>query len=136
MATRYVLDTNIFAALLRYESTTVDRAAKAAAAASEFMICPVVFYEVLRGLHHKDAKKQLQLFLSYIRLMTWDDLSRDDWERAAQLWADLRRKGQQVEDADLLIGVYAIERQAVVVTDNEKDFAPLGVAIENWRREM
>jgi tRNA(fMet)-specific endonuclease VapC len=99
-----------------------------------FWICPVVYYEVLRGLYHKDAKRQMQLFLSYIRTMTWDNLNQADWERAAQLWADLRRKGQQVADADLLIGVYASQRQAIIVTDNEKDFAPLGVTMQNWRR--
>lgn len=134
MPVRYVLDTNILTALMRYEPTTVGRATKAAATASEFLICPVVFYEVLRGLQYRDAKKQLQLFLSYTNSMVWDEFNQDDWKQAAQLWAELRRNGQQVNDADLLISVYAIQRQAIVVTDNEKDFDPLGVAIENWRR--
>jgi len=43
-----------------------------------FWICPVVYYEVLRGLYHKDAKRQMQLFLSYIRTMTWDNLNQAD----------------------------------------------------------
>jgi tRNA(fMet)-specific endonuclease VapC len=134
MTSRYVLDSNIFAALMRYEPIAVDRASKAAEAGSEFTICPVVYYEVLRGLYQKDAKRQLQLFLSYTKTMIWDNLNKADWERAARLWADLRRKGKQVAEADLLIGVYASQRQAILVTDNEKHFAPTGVVVENWRR--
>lgn len=134
MATRYVLDSNIFAAILRGEPTTTQHVTNALAAGGEFLLCPIVFYEVYRGLLHRDAKKQLNFFLSYITTLTQSDFVSSDWEQAAQLWADLREKGQQVADADLLIGVYALERQAVIVTDNEKDFAPLGVTIENWRR--
>jgi predicted nucleic acid-binding protein len=134
MANRYVLDTNIFAAILRNEPVTTQRVARALAAGDEFLLCPVVFYEVYRGLLYRDAKKQLTFFLNYITTLTRSDFVSTDWERAARLWADLRQKGQQVADADLLIGVYAIERQAVVITDNEKDFISLGVAIENWRQ--
>lgn len=133
MADRYVLDTNVFAAILRSEPTTIQRVASTLAAGGEFLLCPVVFYEVYRGLLHRDAKKQLSFFLSYITTLIHSDFVSADWERAARLWADLRRKGQQVDDTDLLIGVYAIKRQAVIVTDNEKDFAPLGVTVENWR---
>lgn len=122
MATRYVLDTNVFAAILRGEPTTTQRVSSALTAGSEFLLCPIVFFEVYRGLLHRDAKKQLRFFLSYVTTQTQSDFVSSDWERAARLWADLHRKGQQVADADLLIGVYALGRQAVVVTDNEKDF--------------
>jgi predicted nucleic acid-binding protein len=94
----------------------------------------VVYYQVYRGLLHQDSKKQLSIFLSYITTYTWSEFDSADWDKAAQLWAELRRRGEQTEDADLLIGVYALQRGAIVVTDNEKDFLRLGVSIENWRR--
>ncbi len=59
MAARYVLDTNILTALLRYETKTVEHAAHAATLNAKFLLCPVVFYEALRGLLHRDAKNQL-----------------------------------------------------------------------------
>ncbi len=134
MATRYVLDTNILTALLRYEPKPIAQAQSAWDAEADILLCPVVFYEALRGLLHRDAKKQVQLFLNYTTALIWDEFNQADWDRAAQLWAELRRRGEQTEDADLLIGVYALQRGAIVVTDNEKDFIRLGVAVENWRR--
>jgi tRNA(fMet)-specific endonuclease VapC len=130
---RYVFDTNIFTAILRQEPRIAQRLAEDPDG-DQFLLCPVVFYEVQRGLLHRDAKRQLAFFMSYAARFIWDDFNQTDWQQAAHLWADLRRQGRFVEDSDLLIGVYATERQAIVVTDNEKDFAPLGIAIENWRR--
>jgi tRNA(fMet)-specific endonuclease VapC len=131
--TCYVLDTNIFTAILRKEPKAVEQAEKALATNAEFLLCPVVFYEVYRGLLHRDAKRQLSFYLQFVTGFTWDDLDREDWRAAAQRWADLRRGGYAVDDADLLIGTYAARRNAIVVTHNTKDFIPLGVPVENWR---
>ena len=132
MTTRYVLDTNILTALLRYETKSVEYTARAAAANAEILLCPVVFYEALRGLLHRDAQKQKQNLLDYAAAFIWEDFDWADWEKAAELWATLRSQGMQVGDADLLIGVYAIQRQAIVITANERHFVPLGIQTENW----
>jgi len=132
MTTRYVLDTNIITALLRRDPQLVQQAARAAESGADLLLCPVVFYEILRGLLHRDAKKQLQQFLDYAAALLWEDFTRQDWQKAAEVWASLRKQGRPTGDADLLIGVYALQRQAIVVTANEKHFASLGVQIENW----
>jgi predicted nucleic acid-binding protein len=134
MPFRYVLDSNILISLLRYEQKVIERTEQAVLAESEFLLCPVVFYEVYRGLFHKKAHGQLSLFNKYLKTFTWEDLDRDDWQRAALLWAGLSRQGRQVTDADLLIGAFAFQRGAIVVSDNEKHFTGLGVTVENWRR--
>ncbi len=134
-ALRYVLDTNIITALLRKEKMTAERVQQALLASAEFMMCPVIFYELYRGLLYRDAKRQQGFFLKLAANFTWDDLTREDWDQAAQLWASLRRSGRSIgDDADLLIGTFATRRNAVVVTDNVNDFASLGVPVENWRR--
>lgn len=130
---RYVFDTNIFTAILRQEPQIAERLTKANEG-EQFLLCPLVFYEVQRGLLYRDAKRQLAFFINYAARFIWSDFTQTDWQQAAQMWAKLRRQGRFVEDSDLLIGVYAAQRQAVVITDNEKDFAPLGIALENWRR--
>lgn len=65
----------------------------------------------------------------------WQDYRRDDWALAAELWAQRRALGRPIADADLLIAVFARNRDAVLVTDNEKDFVDLGVKVENWMKE-
>jgi len=133
-APRYVLDSNILSAYLKKEAGVGRRVKTALQNNAEFLLCPVVFYEVYRGLLHRDAKKQLAFFLQLADAFTWDDFDRQDWEEAAQLWARLYRTGQPTADADLLIGVYALRRGATIVTDNERHFTSFGTTIENWRR--
>ena len=130
--TPYVLDTNIITALLRYEAGTVDQMTVATETQAEIFLCPVVFYETLRGLLHRDAQKQMQYFWRYAAVLKWDDFTPADWQRAAHLWAELRKQGRPIADADILIGAYAAERGAIVVTANETHFEPLGVQTENW----
>ncbi len=131
---KYVLDTNIISSILRLEDKVMNRVAETLVDEAELLLCPVVFYEVYRGLQYRDAKKQLARFLEYVSVLSWDDYTPSDWQLAGQLWAELRRGGYQIADNDLLIGVYAQQRNAIVVTDNEKHFAKIEVTIENWRR--
>jgi predicted nucleic acid-binding protein len=62
----------------------------------------------------------------------WQEYTRTDWTLAASIWAERRRAGRPIGDADLLIGIFARNRDAVLVTDNERDFLDLGVTIQNW----
>lgn len=131
---RYVLDTNIFSAVLRREPLAKARIDSAVIKGDALLLCPVVYHEVCRGLLHRDSKNQLNFFLVYIQQFVWRDFSQADWFVAAQLWAKLRSSGYQITDNDLLIGVFAQQQEAILVTDNEKDFQHLDVTIENWRR--
>jgi tRNA(fMet)-specific endonuclease VapC len=129
----YVLDTNTLSDVLRRNETVVAHFADALKRNALFILCPVVFYEVYRGLLHKGATRQIAALREFTGHFHYEDLSRDDWEEAAELWAELRRRGQQTADADLIIGVYASRRNATVVTSNVRDFAPFKASIENWR---
>jgi len=52
---------------------------------------------------------------------------------AAEIYAELRRQGQLIADADLLIGSTAIAADAVLVTNNEGHYERVpGLAVENW----
>jgi len=129
---RYVFDTNIFTAILRQEQGI--KARLQATPQAELYLCPIVFYEVYRGLLYRDARKQLDFFLNYTSQFTWHDYTKEDWRAAGEHWAKLRLRGYQMADNDLLIAVFALQRQAILVTDNEKHFEALGVPMQNWRR--
>jgi len=96
--------------------------------------CPIVWYEARRGLLANDSKGQMQRLIILFGEFDWEDYSRADWELAAQLWAQRKVSGRPIHDADLLIAVFAMNRNAVLVTDNEKDFDGLGVTVENWKQ--
>ena len=78
---KYVLDANILTAILRKDRTATERMNRALQSNAEFVMCPVVFFEVYRGLLHKDARKQLGFMLLYFDTYTWDDLKRPTGSR-------------------------------------------------------
>ncbi|MEM7034670.1 MAG: PIN domain-containing protein [Chloroflexota bacterium] len=128
-----MLDTNTISDILRRRSVALAHYRDALSHPSKLLMCPMVYHELYRGLLHRGARKQLAFLQRLIELFTWEEFTRDDWTMAAKVWANLRAKGVQIGDADLLIGIYAKRRQAILVTDNIKDFTPLGLTIENWR---
>ena len=130
--TTYVLDTNIISLLLRNSAVVRVRLDKALTSDNVILGCPIVWYEVRRGLLACDAKQQIQVFDILFAAFNWQDYSQPDWYLATQLWSQRRAQGHPIGDADLLIAAFARNREAVLVTDNTKDFVDLGVATENW----
>ena len=133
--TRYVLDTNTVSLILRRDPIILRHLAVILTPDNVVLGCPVVWYEVQRGLLAKDARVQMQRFEKLFATFHWQDYTWSDWELAAILWVGRRTQGKPIHDADLLIGVFARNRDAVLITDNEKDFIDLGVAVENWAKD-
>jgi tRNA(fMet)-specific endonuclease VapC len=48
---------------------------------------------------------------------------------------ELRRRGEPLEDADILIAATALTHDLILVTDNEQHFQRIAeLKVENWRR--
>jgi predicted nucleic acid-binding protein len=130
---RYVLDTNIVSAAIRSRSAPSSMQLISAIRGGNLVLgCPIVWYEVKRGLLSKDAHGQEKYFDEMYKTFEWSDYTLADWSLATTLWAQRRSQGLPIGDADLLIAVFTLNRNAVLVTDNEKDFVNLGLQIENW----
>lgn len=131
---RYVLDTSIVSRIMREEPTVLMRFDEALRADAKFILCPIVLYEIKRGLLKAGAFRQIGEFNIVADEMAWDDLRRSDWELAAQLWAECTRRGRPRGDADLLIAAFADRRDATVVTGDLAHFGDLGIAVEDWTK--
>jgi predicted nucleic acid-binding protein len=129
----YVLDTNAIAHILRNDVQVTNRFQQEYVPNNTFFGCPFVYYEVRRGLLARDAKLQMAAFETLFASFQWAEYTRIDWSLAASLWKTRKSMGRPIEDADLMIAVFALNRNAVLVTDNIKDFDGLGVALENWK---
>ena len=54
------------------------------------------------------------------------------FDTASKIYADLKRKGGLISDADILIAALAITRDTILVSD-DSDFSGIGdVSVENW----
>jgi len=129
----YVLDTNIISFALERADPSSDRVNAAIREGVLLYLCPVVLFEVRRGFLHRPNARKSEAFERLTRFMVWDELSRDDWERAAELYAACESSGRHTDDADLLIAAYAVNRDAIIVTDNVRHLGGLGVDVENWQ---
>ena len=130
---RYVVDSDTLSYVLQRKGHAIARFAEAVRARAEIYLCPVVYYQIRRGLLDKGAVRQLQEFRTMVGNFLWADIDRSMWDDAAEIWVACRRRGRPHEDdADLLIAAYARHLQATLVTNNTADFEDLGLRLANW----
>ena len=129
---RFVLDTNAVSRILRRDASVLARLEQAAVGGDDLDMCPVVFYELRRGLAHRDARRQLEDLDTFVRTLHGVDYDRSMWTDAARLWSDRRREGRPHDDADLLIAAFTRRLRARLVTNNTADFEDLEVPLVDW----
>lgn len=126
----FILDTNIITALIKGEKRVFEQLE--AHRRDGIFLCPPVYYEAMRGLLWKNATTKIAVLQALRARLGWFDLINEDWDRAAQLWADAVRNGKQLADIDLLIAAIALRHNAIIVSADD-DFDALPVRRENWR---
>ncbi|MDX1524318.1 MAG: type II toxin-antitoxin system VapC family toxin [Anaerolineae bacterium] len=96
----------------------------------------ITYYEIVSGLKHRDAHSQLSLFIEFAAQNTIISLTRKVADVSAEVYADLRKSGQPIDDIDLLIAGTAIANGLTFVTDNQKHFDRIDqLDVENWARD-
>ncbi|AEF80247.1 type II toxin-antitoxin system VapC family toxin [Leadbettera azotonutricia] len=90
-------------------------------------------YEVLKGLkwrNNKNKEEQFNEFLQNIRVYTLDDGSISN---AADIYADLRRNGITIGDADILIAGIVINNNGTLITNNTQHYQGIKkLRLKNW----
>jgi tRNA(fMet)-specific endonuclease VapC len=136
--TRVVLDTDVLSNLLRAfrlreESIIVERARKYLALQTRFTISIVTRYEVLRGFKAKGALRQERVFERFCANNTVLPIMEQVIVQAAEIWADLRKRGELIPDADILIAATVLADGCGLATNNERHFRRVtGLTVENW----
>lgn len=130
---RYVLDTNAVADLMAKVSQTYTRFRARLSEGDRFLLCPVVLYEVERGLRAQPEATTKRQSFDFLRdEVEYLEFHQAVWLEAASLWASARREGRPRADDDLLIAAFARINGATVVTRNTQDFEGLGVPLQDW----
>ncbi len=132
----YILDTNVISdrmkAIQPVSQLLIDRTNEG----HSIYLCQPVYYEVTRGLLKTNAINKLQFFHTIILpLLDWIPLEDEDWEQAAEFWAQTKSTGQQLSDTDLLIASLVKRLNAILVTA-DNDFDSLPIKRENWRTKQ
>ncbi len=131
--TNYLLDSNVVIDLLRGNENVLAHYRSELNCGNKIFICPIVYYEIVRGFKILDGAKKLKTFLEFYK--RWDNipLSDDAMEKAAEIYVNLRR-GFQIEDNDIFIAAVAIVNGCTLITANDKYFSRVeGLKFDNWR---
>ena len=129
----YALDTNAIIDVLNKESSIVKRFNDAVKDNTPMVIPSAVDYEVLRGFYHTPIPRKETVYNSIRLNCPVIEVNADIRDRAAKIWAKLRKNGFTVGDADILIAAFCIVNGYTLVTNNIKHFEHIeGLVIEDW----
>lgn len=132
-----LLDTNILTAYLKANSQVVAQVKRHLDEVGRPSLSIITYYELLRGLKELGRKRDQRLaeFEDLVNRLHLRILTQRVIGVATDLYVELRRRGEPLEDADILIAATALAHGLVLVTDNEKHFQRISnLEVENWLR--
>ena len=131
---RCTLDTNIITAFLKNDLEVVKKTSDYLEVFDDLTINIISYYEILRGLKDLGNKDKLRKFEEFLQENELISIRKETVQKAAEIYAYLKKGGILIEDADILMASIALVEGLVLVTDNTRHFERVkGLEIENWK---
>ena len=132
---RFMLDTNLCIRVLRDRPAAVRQ--RFNDTSEGLCISTVVLTELLHGAAKSarpvENRRAVEDFAARLEVLPYDEAAAD---HAADIRADLERRGEVIGAYDLLIAGHARSRGLTVVTDNVGEFRRVeGLRCEDWLAE-
>lgn len=132
-----MLDTDTCIFLMRGASKKLEAMVQSVPLQQQVMSA-VTFAELSYGVQASAAakRKQNQITLDslalHLAVLDWPQTAAKNY---AEIRADLKKRGAQLGAADLMIAAHALAIDAIVVTNNVKDFGRVkSLEVENWTK--
>src|SRR5215510_12424831 len=108
---RYVVDTNIWIAIIRKNQKVRTYLHAALADRHEICITPIVYYELMRGfeLHRQRYIADIAFIQKLWATLSYRETTKSIWDEAIRLWVVARRQNKNPGDRDILIAAFAIQ---------------------------
>ena len=134
MVKQVMIDTDTISYFFRKNPTVINNFNAYLQSFDYINLSVITYYEILNGLYYKDAKSQLKQFEDFVILNNIIPLTDEIAQKAASIFADLRKKGITIGHNDVLIAATAIVNDMIFVTNNSKHFSHIEeLEIVNWR---
>ena len=129
-----LIDTDILSLFFRNDLTVIGHFREYLQEHGRMNISILTFYEILSGLKHRDALKQLDMFFEFVKNNTILPLTEKSVAISSDVYAALRKTGNQLDDIDILIAGVAIAHDLVLVTHNVHHFNRIeDLEVTDWR---
>ena len=127
------LDTDTLSYFLSGNSAVADRISEALNDKQQICLTSINVYEFLKGLRYKSTEREERQFNDFLKNVAVFHLDDDSIKLAADIYADLRKRGITVGDADILIASLVITHGGKLITNNTKHYINIkDLIIENW----
>jgi tRNA(fMet)-specific endonuclease VapC len=131
----YLLDTNVWVALLRQSSAAVSTRFRAEAPSGQIHSCSIVLAELRHGARRSAKPAANRVEVDYL-LAPFPCLPFD--EVAADIYSAIRHQlestGRMIGPLDMLIAAIAIANDCTLITHNTSEFRNVsGLALEDWQ---
>jgi tRNA(fMet)-specific endonuclease VapC len=120
---QYCLDTNIAVDFFRNDSCIVQRMQELEEQNVRFVITPITLSELWRGAYLAPrSEAPIKLVEDLLQRVELLGFTGEACKVYGERFAELKKKGKQTQDFDLMIASISIAHNMVLVTRNEKDF--------------
>jgi len=127
------LDTNIITAFFKNDTTVIAKVSEYLEVFDNLSINIISYYEILRGLKDLGNTEKLRRFEEFMEESELISLRKETIQKAAEIYAILKKKGMLIEDADILMAAIAIVEDLVLVTHNTRHFERIeDLQTEDW----
>lgn len=128
-----LLDSDTLTLLRKGNSHVVAHAASYVKQFGQLTISDLTYYEISRGLKAVGAFAQLARFEDSCRSHRILPFTHEATVCAADIWADLKRRGSLIGEMDTLIAGVALSQSLAVATRNISHFQRVkGVTVVDW----
>lgn len=114
----YFLDTNVISYILNGNINVKNRIEELILQDNNISVTIFAYYEIKRGLLSVGATAKFECFDNFVKVCNLVNVDISTFDLASQIYAQLKQTGNLIEDADLLIGVSALEHNAILITNN------------------
>jgi tRNA(fMet)-specific endonuclease VapC len=133
MRAQVLLDTDILSLLRRGHERVTQHATDYIVTYGSLAFTELTWYEVVRGYRAIGAHRQLKVFEAFCQRCDIFPLDHNALDCAANIYADLRRRGELIGEVDILIAGIAFAHRTGIATQNVEHFSRIaGLHVENW----
>ena len=128
----YLLDTNILVSISKLVPHVLQKLAEAGRqrVAMPTLVAAELAYGVEKSVHKERNRQSLDFLLREFTVLPW---TQEAMWHYARHYHRLRQAGRLIGHMDLLIAAQALSLQAVLVTNNTREFERIdGLRVEDW----
>jgi tRNA(fMet)-specific endonuclease VapC len=127
------LDTNILSYYFSGNIKIREKILESLNKNEQICLTAINVYEILKGFRWRKNKRKEEIFKEFLKKVTVFTVDDEAINTASDIYADLRRSGKTVGDADILIAAIVISNEGILITNNMKHYEDINqLKLDNW----